>query len=788
VSPLSLRAFKRPSPLFPITREAAAVEREHDAGWHFGGPAAVDQLLHAAAAFNDALRADTQRAERVFSDLDTTGSGALRRAEVHALAATLVGRHSSTSEPLTFSTSAALWALLDVDARGQVTMPQLRAAAAATAEAAAEIQATGTTALPRLGRFMEGHMLTLAKEFENHGGPARRLPPLGAAQLVATTAAGSFPPSELRALILGLLAIGASADDGSVSLVDTLRCALSGRPEPWVTEARRRREAGAAITIQAGWRSLASRRWTRRYALHANDAAVALQAAARGFLVRQRSRKAVHVAQAALEASREAERVRAEAEEMNAAATRIQSIVRGRQARRLAHDMHVAQLRMRRSSLGQSLESERKDAGLAVQTAARAEASRLAEQQAERERQHAARLAAIEAAAAEAEAHKKLSEAKAEEARPSPMASWAGGASASDFPPLKASQAKEAGDAASTPVPMAPPPSAQRLDAETSRTIEAAAAAAAASAAAAEAAAAEAARHEVLAVSAIQQDVVAQLRLALDTGAPPADPRLAVLYAELRDANDTRIAAAEQAARQAAAAEGVHQHLAASAAAAPRACGVQDDISHAVAHVSHDLDVLIRRLSAMGMGMGALDSNADVNAAYLQPDDTPAPLVDADLTHQAAEVAGPARIASAHPADDAAEETPAPDDGFSAATAAPFVPPVVRPAPKVPDWAREDWASTLPPFMADLMRATVPELAVRAWHVAAQARPQVWQPSSRWRPAVSTFTPPPRPSSASTGRSDAQLSADVLSLCDTTWRQYDQVFGQTAGARVAQVA
>ena len=795
---LSARAMQQAPPPFLVTSEAAAVESAHDAGWHFGGPHALDELLHVAAAFNASLREDGQRASRVFSDLDVSCSGHLRRPEVHALASTLVA-----PTRVSFSTSAALWMLLDVEARGEVSLPQLRAAASATADAVLALQSVGSPPLPGLGKFVEGHMLALANEFEHHGGPARRLPPLGAAQLVLGALAGRSPPSEQRALILALLAVGAGADDGSVSLVDTLRCALSGRPEPWVTEASRQRTRAAASTIQGAWKASRLRRWERRRAALSHDAAICMQAAARGFLVRQRRRKALRLVQAAKEAAAEAARVRAEAEAMNDAATHIQRLVRGHQARRYAGQLREATERLHQSALGHSFEQQRRDTELSLARTADSEARRAAE----RERLQAARLAAVEAAAAAAEAERLRQLAPpVQAAQPPPLptpvqppssAVWA---SSADFPPLGARPAPMVASAVEPPPP-APAPAPPRLDSQATRSIEAAAAAAAASAAAAEAAATEAARHEALAVSAIQQDVVAQLQLALQTSAPPKDPRMAALYEELRGLQEARVNAAEQEARRAAADDG---HSGGAGGAGPRECGVEDDLSHAVAHVSHDLDALMCRLTAMSVGM-----DPDAAAA---PQDDDAPAEDsagdaADEPSQAEEEEAPPVPAAMDPpgwpqlplpASDAREGLPPPPalwaeldhltvpiaggDAVQALEAGPvgYVPPRTRAPPIVPDWARDDWAATLPPFMADLMRATVPELAARAWRANPPA-PQFVAHSSLLRPATRPPSAVGRPAGLGVVMDPRQVSTEVCDLCSATWRQYDAVFqGKTA--------
>jgi hypothetical protein len=789
---LSSRVVQRAPPPFLVTSEAAAVESAHSAGWHFGGPRALDELLHVAAAFNAALREDDHRASRVFSDLDVGCSGHLRRPEVHALASTLVA-----PTPVSFSTSAALWMLLDVEARGELSLPQLRAAAGATAEAVAALQSVGSPPLPGLGKFVEGHMLALAHQFEHHGGPARRLPPLGAAQLVLTALAGRSPPSEQRALILGLLAVGAGADDGSVSLVDTLRCALSGRPEPWVTEASVQKSRTAAATIQGAWKASRLRRWERRRAELSHEAAVRMQAAARGFLVRQRRRKALRLALAAREAAAEAGRVRAEAEAMNDAATHIQRLVRGHQARRYAVQLRAATERLHDSALGHSFEQQRRDTELSLARTAEAEARRAAE----RERLQAARLAAVEVAAAAAEAERQRQLAPPVQAvqpppvpapSPPPSSAWA---SSADFPALGA---RPAHVVAALPPPPAPAP--PRLDSQATRSIEAAAAAAAASAAAAEAAASEAARHEALAVSAIQQDVVAQLQLALQTSAPPKDPRMAALYEELRVSQEARVNAAEQEARRAAADES-HSH--GGGAGPPRECRVEDDLSHAVAHVSHDLDALMCRLTAMSVGM-------DPDASAAPEDDAPAEdsaAAPADEPDEPEPEEAPPEVVMDPPGwprplqlpgADAPEGVPPPPalwaeldhlvvhssgaDGAHASEAAHvgYVPPRRRAPPIVPDWARDDWAATLPPFMADLMRATVPELAARAWRVTPPV-PQFVAAENR----MHSMRPAARPPSAM-GRTVGpgirgdphQVSAEVSGLCSDTWRQYDAVFGK----------
>ena len=788
---LSSRAVQRASPPFLVTSEAAAVESAHSAGWHFGGPRALDELLHVAAAFNAALREDGQRASRVFSDLDVGCSGHLRRPEVHALASTLVA-----PTPVSFSTSAALWMLLDVEARGEISLPQLRAAASATAEAVTALQSGGSPPLPALGKFVEGHMLALANEFEHHGGPARRLPPLGAAQLVLTALAGRSPPSEQRALILGLLAIGAGADDGSVSLVDTLRCALSGRHEPWVTEASRQRSRTAAATIQSSWKASRLRRWEKRRAELSHEAAVRMQAAARGFLVRQRRRKAQRLALAAREAAAEAARVRAEAEAMNDAATHIQRLVRGHQARRYAGQLKAATERLHDSALGHSFEQQRRDTELSLARTAESEARRAAE----RERLQALRLAAVEAAAAAAEAERLRQLAPPVQAvqpppvpSPSPPPSLAWASSAADFPALGA---RPAPVVAAAPPPPAPAP--PHLDSQATRSIEAAAAAAAASAAAAEAAASEAARHEALAVSAIQQDVVAQLQLALQTSAPPKDPRMAALYEELKGTQEARVNAAEQEARRAAADES-HSH--GGGAGGPRECGVEDDLSHAVAHVSHDLDALMCRLTAMSVGMDPDATAAPEDDAPAQ-DSTAAPVdepeeVDNEEAPPGVEMAPPGWPQQLPlPGADAPEGLPPPpalwaeldhlvvhssgEDGAQALEAAHvgYVPPRIRAPPIVPDWARDDWAATLPPFMADLMRATVPELAARAWRANAPVPQFV---ADRTMHSMRPASRPPSVMGRSVGpgiRVDPhQVSTEVSGLCSDTWRQYDAVFG-----------
>ena len=80
--------------------------------------------------------------------------------------------------------------------------------------------------------------------------------------------------------------------------------------------------------------------------------------------------------------------------------------------------------------------------------------------------------------------------------------------------------------------------------------------------------------------------------------------------------------------------------------------------------------------------------------------------------------------------------------------------------PKVPDWARHDWAATLPPFMAELMSATVPEVAAMAWRDTGRPRsPPTLLPAALRRPRLALA-----------------LSDTVQRLCDATWQQYEMVF------------
>jgi hypothetical protein len=630
-------------------------------GWRPGGAPAVDELLSVVAAFNAALRREPERASSLFAELDGASSGLLLRPEVHALAGALV------PTPLPCSTAAGLWALLDADEAGALSLPALRAGAAAAAAAAAALQA-GTPPLRKLGAFLEANMLLVARAFEAEGGAARRLPPLGSSRLV-TALCPEAPPSELRALALALLACSARAQDGLVSLVDTLRAALGGAP-PWLTAEESKRREGAAATLQRRFRAHHVRRAQAAERATQHDAARALQTAARGMLARRqvtarRAAKAeADAAAAAQEAAQEAARraLRCEAAarvmqtatrrwltslraQRGAAAVAIQAAVRGRLGRaRAAAERAAAAQRAADEEAARAAAAAVEEAARAAAAAAE-EAACAAAARAEEEARAAAAAAAEAARAAEAlraqevarAAGERFAAARAQAAREAADAERARAERAAAAVASAWSSDDDAAPPAPTPspppAPHAPaplPPAAPAGPSHAARLLASVTAAAQAAAVSAQASAAECARHEVIAVAAIQRDCVAQLSAALAGGAAPRDPALAALAAMLtRQLNEKSAAAAEEAAAAAAHAAQpppppppppsahpplprvafpAHDAAAATSSSSPprlRFAGGLAGAGDAAAAVSRDLDALLQRLSARAAGIQA---------------------------------------------------------------------------------------------------------------------------------------------------------------------------------------
>jgi len=220
----------------------------------------VEELLEVLTRLDVTLREQTSLAARAYEAHADAGTGLLLRTEGPACLAALL------SQPAAAGVLAGAWAVLDCHLSGALSLGQLRTSAALAARAVAELEAHGVRGpLRRVGGALEAHAPHLARLFEARGGASRRLPPLAAYaavyELCGSSGSGvpSAPASELTLLLLALLCAGARADDGCVSLVDTLRAALTGEP-PWVTAVQLRRRAAAATRIQARVRGHLGRR------------------------------------------------------------------------------------------------------------------------------------------------------------------------------------------------------------------------------------------------------------------------------------------------------------------------------------------------------------------------------------------------------------------------------------------------------------------------------------------------------------------------------------------------